>query len=65
MAAFNVAAIRAYERAGVRQTARLGQAYRMGGRFWDVILMDCLATDFARAGSSVLSAVFAPDHPRD
>ncbi|HET9015627.1 MAG TPA: GNAT family protein [Thermomicrobiaceae bacterium] len=63
--AFNLAGLRTYQKAGFREIGRRRQAHHMGGRLWDVILMDCLATDFARAGSSVLSAVFAPDHPRD
>jgi hypothetical protein len=33
----------------------------MGGKFWDTIYMDCLASEFA---SPVLAAVFAPDTPR-
>ena len=63
--AFNLAGLRTYQKAGFREIGRRREAHHMGGRLWDVILMDCLATDFARAGSSVLSAVFAPDPPRD
>jgi hypothetical protein len=33
----------------------------MGGRLWDIIYMDCLATEFT---SPVLAKVFAPDEPR-
>lgn len=29
----------------------------MGGRLWDVVYMDCLATEFA---SPVLAAIFTP-----
>ena len=33
----------------------------MGGELWDVIFMDCLATEFT---SPMLARVFAPDEPR-
>ena len=58
---FNLAGLKAYERAGFRTVGRRRQAYWMGGRFWDTIHMDCLASEFV---SPVLSAVFAPDTPR-
>ncbi|HUZ02583.1 MAG TPA: GNAT family protein [Thermomicrobiaceae bacterium] len=66
VAAFNVAGIRAYQRAGFRQTARLRDAYRMGGRFWDVILMDCLAAEFAvlREPSGPAAEISTADPPR-
>ena len=44
--AFNVRAIRAYARAGFQIAGRLREAYRFGGRAHDVVLMDCLATEF-------------------
>lgn len=59
---FNLAGLRAYERAGFRTVGRRRQSYWMGGRFWDTIYMDCLASEFV---SPVLGAVFAPDTPRD
>ena len=58
---FNLAGLRAYERAGLRTVGRRRQSYWMGGRFWDTIYMDCLAGEFV---SPVLSAVFAPDTSR-
>jgi RimJ/RimL family protein N-acetyltransferase len=58
--AFNPAARRAYEKAGFREFARRGAAQHMGGTYWDVIYMDCLATDF---DSPVLKDVFKPDEP--
>ncbi len=58
---FNVAARRAYEKAGYREIGRRRRARWMGGRLWDEILMDCLATEFQ---SPVLSRVFVPDEPR-
>jgi diamine N-acetyltransferase len=59
--AFNLAAIRAYEKAGFREIGRRREAWWMGGKLWDVIYMDCLATEFT---SPVLSKIFVPDEPR-
>ncbi len=42
----NQRAIRAYRRAGFRMAGRQRQAKRRGGRPYDLILMDCLATEF-------------------
>ena len=58
---FNLAGLRAYERAGFRTVGRRRQSYWMGGRFWDTIYMDCLASEFV---SPALSAVFAPGTSR-
>jgi diamine N-acetyltransferase len=58
---FNQAGRRAYERAGFREVGRRRQSHWMGGRYWDEIMMDCLATEFT---SPVLSRVFMPDAPR-
>jgi RimJ/RimL family protein N-acetyltransferase len=43
---YNERAIRAYKRAGYREIGRRRQAHRLGGRAYDVVYMDCLATDF-------------------
>lgn len=43
---FNERAIRAYTRAGFQIAGRLRQAHRIGGRTYDIVLMDCLATEF-------------------
>jgi RimJ/RimL family protein N-acetyltransferase len=56
--AFNLAGRRAYEKAGFREVGRRRQSHWMGGRYWDEIIMDCLATEFT---SPVLSRVFMPD----
>src|SRR5262249_4989480 len=45
---FNTAAIRAYTRAGFREVGRRREAHRIGDRACDVVLMDCLATEFRR-----------------
>lgn len=44
--AFNARGIRAYTRAGFRVIGRRRQAHRFGGRAYDVIYMDCLASEF-------------------
>ena len=58
---FNLAGRRAYEKAGFREVGRRRQSHWMGGRHWDEIIMDCLATEFT---SPVLSRVFMPDAQR-
>ena len=44
--ATNERGIRAYHRAGFRVAGRLRQAKWRGGRAYDLLLMDCLATEF-------------------
>jgi RimJ/RimL family protein N-acetyltransferase len=56
--AFNLPALRAYEKAGFREIGRRREARPMAGKRWDLILMDALATEFT---GSVLASVFAPD----
>ena len=53
--AANERGIRAYRRAGFRVAGRHRQSVRLGGRAYDSILMDCLATEFQGA---------APRHPQ-
>jgi len=43
---YNERAIRAYRRAGFKEIGRRREARRRGGRVYDVISMDCVATDF-------------------
>jgi len=43
----NPGAIRAYTRAGFREIGRIRQARRIGGVVADVVLMECLAMEFA------------------
>jgi RimJ/RimL family protein N-acetyltransferase len=59
--AFNIPALRAYEKAGFREIGRRREARPMAGKRWDLILMDCLSTEFTE---SILSGVFAPDQVR-
>lgn len=58
---YNLAGRRAYEKAGYREFGRRRQASLMGGKLWDTIYMDCLASEFT---STNLAAIFAPDQPR-
>jgi diamine N-acetyltransferase len=53
---FNERAIRAYTRAGFRMIGRRREAHRLGGQFQDVVLMDCLASEFE---SPVLKQIMA------
>lgn len=55
--AYNERGIRAYRRAGFREIGRRRQAHRFGGRRYDVIWMDCLASEFE---SPVLQRLLAP-----
>jgi len=43
---FNERALHVYQRVGFREVGRRREAVRLGGRAYDVIYMDCLATDF-------------------
>lgn len=58
---YNIPAQRAYAKAGFVETGRMRQARWYAGRFWDVILMDCLASEFK---SPVLHRIFTPDIQR-
>ncbi len=56
--AYNLAGLRAYEKAGFREFGRRRQCRFMGGAMWDNIYMECIAAEFT---SLVLSQVFVPD----
>jgi RimJ/RimL family protein N-acetyltransferase len=43
---FNERALRAYTRSGFKTIGRRREAYRLGGRAYDEVYMDCLATEF-------------------
>lgn len=43
---YNERALRAYTRAGFREIGRWRQAQRLGDRLYDVVVMDCLSTEF-------------------
>jgi RimJ/RimL family protein N-acetyltransferase len=44
--AFNPVAIHVYEKVGFREMGRRREAHWMGGRLWDMIYMDILATEY-------------------
>jgi RimJ/RimL family protein N-acetyltransferase len=58
---YNLAGRRAYEKAGFKVFGRRREVQQMGGRRWDTIYMDALASEFT---SPVLAEVFVPDTPR-
>jgi RimJ/RimL family protein N-acetyltransferase len=58
---YNLAGQRAYHKAGFREFGRQREARWFAGRRWDVIFMDCVASEFK---SPVLARVFVPDEPR-
>jgi diamine N-acetyltransferase len=47
---YNLAGLRAYQKAGFKEFGRWRQSHWMGGRFWDTILMDCLASEWGVGG---------------
>ncbi len=51
---FNTRGIGAYRRAGFQEVGRWREAHRLGGRAYDVILMDCLASEFNSPALSTL-----------
>ncbi len=53
-AAYNLAAQRAYAKAGFKEIGRRREAHRLGDRVYDVVLMDCLATEFDPPPTRVL-----------
>ncbi len=59
---YNLAGIRAYTKAGFKEFGRRRECHFMGGKFWDLIHMECLATEWGP--SPVLAEVFKPDEPR-
>ena len=47
--AYHERGIRAYKRAGFREIGRRRQAHRFAGVAEDIVMMDCLATEFERS----------------
>jgi RimJ/RimL family protein N-acetyltransferase len=62
VAAFNAAGIRAYTKAGFKESGWRRECWWLAGRWWDEVLMDCLASEFA---SPVLAGIFRRDEPRE
>jgi RimJ/RimL family protein N-acetyltransferase len=61
VAEYNLAGRRAYEKAGFREIGRRRQADVLAGQVWDLVLMDCVASEFT---SPLLARFFAPDKQR-
>ena len=59
---FNAAGIRTYLKAGFKEFGRRRECYLMGGSTWDVIYMECLASEWDPG--PVLTEVRKPDEPR-
>src|SRR5713226_7569928 len=57
---FNERGLRAYTRAGFREIGRRREAFRLGGQAYDVVYMDCLASEFE---SPVLRRVLSGTAP--
>ncbi len=55
--AYNVGAIRAYEKVGFREIGRRRGARVLAGRRYDVVLMDCLADEFIPPSRRALPAM--------
>ena len=53
--AYNVGALRAYEKAGFHEIGRRRGARVLAGRRYDVVLMDCVAEEFVPAAKRALS----------
>lgn len=58
---YNLAGIRAYEKAGFRHAGRRRESRLLNGEMYDLLLMDIVRDEFE---SPVLGAIFAPDKPR-
>jgi diamine N-acetyltransferase len=50
--------LQAYEKAGFKEFGRRRECRVMGGRLYDEVYMDCLASEF---DSAVLGRIFAPE----
>ncbi len=59
---YNLAGIRAYTKAGFKEFGRRRESHFMGGKYWDVIHMEYLASEWGP--SPVLAEIFKPDEPR-
>ncbi|MYB77331.1 MAG: GNAT family N-acetyltransferase [Chloroflexi bacterium] len=59
---YNLAGIHVYTKVGFREFGRRRESIFMGGKLWDIILMDCLSTEWEPG--PVLAETFRPDEPR-
>jgi RimJ/RimL family protein N-acetyltransferase len=63
--AYNVAAIRAYEKAGFREIGRWRAAQLRAGTRYDIVLMDCLASEFIPPAIGVFPNSESPRQRRE
>jgi diamine N-acetyltransferase len=61
-AEYNPGGIRAYQKAGFREIGRRHESDVMGGKRWDTVFMQALASEFE---SPLLGQIFVPDQPRE
>ena len=59
---YNLAGIRTYTKAGFKECGRRRDSIFMGGKLWDTIYMECLASEWGP--SPALAEVFKPDERR-
>ena len=59
---YNLAGIRVYTKTGFKEFGRRRESVFMGGKLWDMILMDCLSSEWGP--SPMLAQVLKPDKPR-
>ena len=55
--AYNIGAIRAYEKAGFREIGRRRDARMLAGHRYDIVLMDCIADEFVPPAKRVLQDI--------
>jgi len=58
---FNATAIHVYQKVGFREIGRRRECHWMGGRLWDMVYMDILASEFR---STIPTRIFVADEPR-
>jgi diamine N-acetyltransferase len=58
---YNLAGQAAYRKAGFKEFGRRRQCSLLNGTLYDIVYMDCLASEFT---STALNKVFVPDAPR-
>jgi RimJ/RimL family protein N-acetyltransferase len=54
--AYNLAGIRAYQKAGFREFGRRQQSHWFAGQRWDEVYMQCLVSEFARTDQDPIDA---------
>ncbi|HLY29547.1 MAG TPA: GNAT family protein [Ktedonobacterales bacterium] len=60
---YNERAIRAYKRAGFREFGRRRECQRLGDRWYDIVYMDCLASEFTSPLRPIVVGTETPTVP--